>query len=231
MPHTRVKICGITSPEDATKAAELGADFIGLNFYKGPRRIGESQAIHVLHGLETEFPKGLRFVALVDGPSELFRRVSELIEPLFQISVFQLYGDYSELPAASYFAGRERWGVVHVASPQTLVTLKDTVGTYRFEPNAILLDTASKSHLGGTGQTFNWHWIAEARAAGELDGLPPLILAGGLTPDNVAHAIQIAKPYAVDVSSGVEIPGKPGIKDPLKMRDFIQAAKSAEFTL
>jgi phosphoribosylanthranilate isomerase len=90
-----------------------------------------------------------------------------------------------------------------------------------------VLDTSAPGLLGGTGKTFNWHWIAEARDAGELDGLPPMILAGGLTPDNVAEAIRIAKPYAVDVSSGVEVPGKPGIKDPVKMRDFIQAAKSA----
>src|SRR6185369_13376000 len=94
-------------------------------------------------------------------------------------------------------------------------------------PDALLLDTASKSALGGTGESFNWNWIAEAREAGELNGLPPIILAGGLTPDNVAEAIRIARPYAVDVSSGVEVPGKPGIKDPLKIRDFIQAAKSA----
>jgi phosphoribosylanthranilate isomerase len=95
------------------------------------------------------------------------------------------------------------------------------------KPSAYVLDTASPEKLGGTGQTFNWNWIAEARAAGELEGLPPIILAGGLTPENVAEAIRIARPYAVDVSSGVEVPGKPGIKDPVKMRDFIQAAQSA----
>jgi phosphoribosylanthranilate isomerase len=98
-------------------------------------------------------------------------------------------------------------------------------------PAAFVLDTASKTQLGGTGQSFNWHWIAEARAAGELTGLPPIILAGGLTPDNVADAIRIVRPYAVDVSSGVEVPGKPGIKDPLKLRDFIQAVRAADAEL
>ena len=95
----------------------------------------------------------------------------------------------------------------------------------------LLLDTASAEKLGGTGKAFDWNWIAEARAAGELDGLPPLILAGGLTPDNVADAIRIARPYAVDVSSGVEVAGRPGIKDPIKMRDFIHAVRGADAAL
>ena len=97
-----------------------------------------------------------------------------------------------------------------------------------FWPNAVaavVLDTASPDKLGGTGRPFDCHWIAEAREAGELAGVPPIILAGGLNPDNVAEAIRIAKPYAVDVSSGVEVAGKPGIKDAVKMRDFIQAVQ------
>ncbi len=117
----------------------------------------------------------------------------------------------------------DTWLPLKVENRESIFQLNSRVARLGLRPGAILLDTAHENKLGGTGQSFNWHWIAEARAAGELAGLPPIILAGGLTPDNVADAIRIAQPYAVDVSSGVEVVGKPGIKDPIKMRDFIQA--------
>jgi phosphoribosylanthranilate isomerase len=130
------------------------------------------------------------------------------------------------------------WSVCPIESRETLSSIKSLIidlhGTTLkliSYMDALVLDTAVKGHLGGTGQSFNWHWIAEARAAGELTGLPPIILAGGLNPDNVADAIRIAKPYAVDVSSGVEVPGKPGIKDPARLRDFIQAVCGADAEL
>ena len=108
--------------------------------------------------------------------------------------------------------------------PPILTDLGPTLTRLQLHPAALLLDTASPK-LGGTGQPFNWNWIAEARAAGELENL--LILAGGLNPDNVAEAIRIAHPYAVDVASGVEYPNQPGIKDPARVKAFIQAVRSA----
>ena len=232
MPRTRVKICGITRPEDATAAADLGADAIGLNFVGGPRKIAVATARQIMQPLFDELKSdGITPVALTysvlsprgDSPSALTLR-HEL-----GIHTFQLYDD----PLVKTYRHPETelhyWYIAHVHS-RDLSDLKTLAKPDQLDGStidAVLLDTASPDKLGGTGQTFNWHWIAEARAAGELDGLPPIILAGGLTPDNVAEAIRVARPYAVDVSSGVEVPGKPGIKDPIKMRDFIQAAQGA----
>ena len=88
---------------------------------------------------------------------------------------------------------------------------------------AVVLDAYDSKLAGGTGKTLPWQWIARARENGKLKKLPPIILAGGLTPDNVAQAVSIAKPAGVDVASGVE--SRPGKKDYIKMRDFIAAAK------
>ena len=236
---TRVKICGITRPEDATLAVEFGADFIGLNFIAGPRKVTPARAFQILQPLSESCTR----VGLLNSESP---RV-DAVDPLddvhsLPLNIFQLY-NYN-LSDPSFKTGPQEkfsyWFVRHVGSPEMLAQIsRDWDGRLKhrrtrslhltaIEPAALLLDTASPSgQLGGTGHSFNWHWIAEAREAGELNGLPPIILAGGLTPDNVADAIRIARPYAVDVSSGVEVPGKPGIKDPIKLRDFIQAAKGA----
>ncbi len=221
MAYTRVKICGITRAEDAVRAGELGVDAIGLNFVGGPRRIGHSKAIDIVSSSSDQ----IQIVVLING-SELFREYrSELFDEIFRVGAFQLYGDYVTLPSAAFFAGRDRWAVIPIADRGSLKSLADAVGLWKFTPSANVLDAASAYALGGTGKTFNWNWIAEARDAGELEGLPPIILAGGLTPENVAEAVRIVRPYAVDVSSGVEVAGKPGIKDAIKMRDFIQAAR------
>ncbi|HVT79960.1 MAG TPA: phosphoribosylanthranilate isomerase [Phycisphaerae bacterium] len=144
------------------------------------------------------------------------------------IHTFQLYDDIAVKTYSHQKSGLHYWYVVHVAS-RDLSSLRSLIIPDKLdgsEIEAIVLDTASDK-LGGTGKSFNWNWIAETRAAGELEGLPPIILAGGLNPENVADAIRIARPYAVDVSSGVEVAGKPGVKDAIKMRDFIQAAHGA----
>jgi len=226
--------------DDAALAAELGANSFGLNFVGGPRMIDDQKAFELLQALRDRFgrepmPDRSAFaipVALVRAPSRRYWQAqwhSDL--NYLRIKRFQLYGE-DEIDLLSHLddnANRNDgyWKVMPVFDRSSLAGLSQAVTGLSWKPQAIVLDTASPDKLGGTGQSFNWHWIAEARAAGELDGLPPLILAGGLTPDNVAEAIRIARPYAVDVSSGVEVPGKPGIKDPIKMRDFIQAAQSA----
>jgi phosphoribosylanthranilate isomerase len=102
-----------------------------------------------------------------------------------------------------------------------------SAGDSVWRPRAVFLDAYEAGKAGGTGRAFRWDWVATAREGGRLKGWPPIILAGGLKPENVAEAIRIARPYAVDVSSGVEIDGSPGRKDPDKMRDFVQQAKSA----
>jgi phosphoribosylanthranilate isomerase len=243
MPRTRIKICGITRPQDAQLAADLGADAIGLNFVGGPRRIEPVLAREIIK----ELPSLVIPVALVSGDVPNAPEPWDLYNAL-RVFTFQLYASQ---PNWRFYENEcEYWWVRHVASRDDLVEVavgwntwpepmamgtspewRVPRGHFGEKPSALLLDTASPTHLGGTGQTFNWHWIAQARAAGELDGLPPIILAGGLTPDNVADAIRIARPYAVDVSSGVEVPGRPGIKDPAKLRDFIHAVHAADAAL
>jgi phosphoribosylanthranilate isomerase len=271
MLRTRIKICGITRPEDAAKAAELGADAIGLNFVGGPRQI----ELELAESIEKILPPIVEKIALL-GPNSvreiLFRSMgsneAEKGFARFQQSLTFFRERFSAVQAHDWQKMVEDnssilstisvgyWAVVHVADRSFAreVTAKlawyadrrwmipfsfesDLPGQFSLPgipfrpPTALLLDTAVKGHLGGTGQSFNWHWIAEAREAGELTGLPPIILAGGLNPTNVADAIRIARPYAVDVSSGVEVPNRPGIKDPIKLRDFIQAVHAADAAL
>lgn len=234
MAKTRVKICGITRPEDAALAADLGADAIGLNFVRGPRRINFERAGFILDAL----PPLVSAVALVgesalakEAQGELPHSLESLLYRGQRRTVFSTFQVYAENPPVADFEKLPEtfswWWVVSIEERESLSILAEVLDEFDLcPPAALLLDAAIPGQLGGTGQTFNWHWIAEAREAGELEGLPPIILAGGLTPENVAEAIRIARPYAVDVASGVEVAGKPGVKDPVKMRDFIQAAKS-----
>ncbi len=210
-------------------AAELGVDAIGLNFVGGPRRISTDMAFQITRILAPF----VSAVALVKTDTTQFADALELAQilavyPRLPIYTFQLYGAGPE-----HFLDRDyhlrKWMVSSISDRASFVATVSTL--YACNPNmpdAVVLDAASTTKLGGTGRAFNWEWIAEARAAGELARVPPIILAGGLTPENVAEAIRIAHPYAVDVSSGVEVAGQPGIKDPVKMRDFIQAVRGAD---
>lgn len=224
---TRVKICGITRAEDALAAAELGADAIGLNFLAGPRQIDIARGRSIVSELG-EMPFAPTLVALCGLPSQRFPKslTAGEVGGHLDIRRFQVYGT-SQTKLLSDDGSPPYWLVCPVATREAITNVVVMLAVDQLRPQAILLDTASPSgHLGGTGKTFDWKWIAEAREAGELAGLPPLILAGGLTAENVGEAVRIVRPYAVDVSSGVEVAGRPGIKDPIKMRDFIQAVKS-----
>ena len=241
MPRTRIKICGVTRPQDAMLAAKLGADYLGLNFVSGPRRISIIDANEIVASVpETIDLVSLKFLDddnIRPSLDDLRTNPSYFkLQP--RLGICQLYGltepwlelQRKRVPAMSptqIYDHPRFWLPMSVDRREFLADLRNKLKRLQFNPGALLLDTASPSQLGGTGQPFNWHWIADARDAGELAGLPPIILAGGLTPDNVADAIRIARPYAVDVSSGVEVPGQPGIKDPVKLRDFIQAVQSA----
>jgi phosphoribosylanthranilate isomerase len=269
MSRTRIKICGITRPEDATCAVELGVDFLGINFLGGPRQLSAPRAQPILDAVDMGSDFRVRFVSLVsvEGVSPEFQELRHRNSPKLSL-FFQEYGWTEDRVQRDQKGAREyiewrienrgtltrlletvgllpnpvlnldtsvpvqdcpwTWLPVPVKDRASISELLGTLQRLFMNPGALVLDTAVPGHLGGTGQSFNWHWIAEARAAGELDGLPPIILAGGLNPDNVADAIRIARPWAVDVSSGVEVPGKPGIKDPFRMRDFIQAVRAAD---
>ena len=220
-----VKICGVTRPDDAVMAAEAGAHAIGLNFFAGPRRIS------VAHGREIllAIPAGVTPVALTARNLAAFPEapgVGELLAAhLPRLRTFQIYGAYAP-EAASGSGPVFIWPVRRVDSRAALSEALRGVRRFPAPPAAVVIDAAVPHALGGVGASFDWHWIEQAREAGELEGLPPMVLAGGLTPENVAEAVRIVRPWAVDVSSGVEVAGKPGVKDPVKMRDFIQAAKS-----
>jgi phosphoribosylanthranilate isomerase len=209
--HVRIKICGITNPTDAEQAAALGADAIGLNFYaKSPRCVDLARAAAILNVL----PPFVEPVALfVDEP---ITQVLQVILPL-GIHSIQLYGDYRDpLPPSR----RRGWIAAYsVRDAISLALIDEDLARMGTPPAAILVDAHVPGMFGGTGQVAPWQLLATYRPR------VPLILAGGLTPENVGEAIRMVRPYAVDVASGVE--SSPGKKDVDKMRRFIDAVKSS----
>jgi phosphoribosylanthranilate isomerase len=208
----RIKICGITTPADAERAAGLGIDLVGLNFYpRSPRYISEAQAAGILGAL----PASVEPVALfVNEPLDHAGRSALALG----IRTVQVYGDHHEVPPAAIrlipaFPVRDR------ASLTPITTYLERLRSAGAAPVAILVDAHVAGMYGGTGQTVPWQLLAD------FDPGVPLILAGGLTPDNVADAIRAVRPYAVDVASGVE--SAPGRKDPDKLRRFIENARAA----
>jgi phosphoribosylanthranilate isomerase len=198
----RVKVCGITNVVDALAAVEYGADALGFVFADGPRRITPAAARDIVDHLP---PFVAKVGVFVDAPPDI---VASAIETC-RLDFVQLHG--SETPAyCETFAPR----VIKAFR----VKDESVVGLLpQFKVAAYLLDTWSEASAGGTGHSFDWSIARKARSAG------PVILSGGLNADNVTDAITVAKPYAVDASSGLE--AGPGIKDHARMRAFIRAAK------
>ena len=198
--RTRIKICGIKHKEDALKAVECGADAIGLIFVeKSPRYASFTDARVIAESL----PPFVSAVGLfMDAPVETVREALKVVP----LNLLQFHGD--ESPAFC-----DQFEIPYIK----VLRMRDNVNVVAFAqdyPNAagILLDTYHEKG-GGTGETFDWNLIP--------DNVPlPLILAGGLNPDNVASAVETVKPYAVDVSSGVE--SEPAIKDHNKIEQFIK---------
>jgi phosphoribosylanthranilate isomerase len=210
----RIKICGITTAADAVRAAELGADAIGLNFYAGSKRfVDAATAKEILVTL----PVFVTPVAVVVQLS--MQEAVRAVEPLPHLKVVQLHGE--EHPFIS--SGEYRFiQAFNVASNEDLNAVKEYL-TQAEElhclPAAVLIDGRASGQFGGTGKTAPWSLLADFRPP------VPLILAGGLTPENVAEAIWIVRPFAVDVANGVE--ASPGRKDEEKMRRFIGKAREA----
>jgi len=219
----RVKICGITTVGDAVAAVEAGTDAIGLNLYAGPRRIDADRATAIRESLPP-FVTPVALVPLVDG-----RLADDLVHLLIQnrIDLLQTYGDVTV--DALIRLSEAGFGVIQSMAVRDagFAEARPSWGEGQWRPRAVILDAYDPNRSGGTGKAFCWDWVDEALKAGRLDGWPPIVLAGGLNPDNVDEAIRIVRPYAVDVSSGVEVEGAPGRKDPRKMRDFIRSAKAA----
>jgi phosphoribosylanthranilate isomerase len=201
----KVKICGITNTEDALKAVEYGADALGFVFHKkSPRHIMPEDASVIVRALPPFVTSVGVFVNVEPG------EVDEIMERT-GLDVAQLHG--SELPEACRIQKRVI-KAIRVRRVKSLERMEDYEGV-----SAFLLDTYSPTAPGGTGKTFNWDIAAEAKRYGRI------ILAGGLTPDNVAEAVRHVRPYGVDVSSGVE--RAKGLKDHRKLRLFIKRAKGA----
>ena len=217
----KIKICGITSARDALAAAEAGADYVGLNFVGGPRRIDAPRAESILVAL----PESATPVALIDVSRG---GVSGTLQPILEqhgVRHLQMYGEVEpETIARLNGEGFRTWLVRHVRSDEFAAdtrTFLDRCGSDR--PAAVLLDAFDPAMQGGTGRTVDWTRIDEVRRAGRFDDWPPILLAGGLTPDNVARAVEAVRPWGVDVSSGVE--ESAGRKSPEKMKAFVLAAR------
>jgi phosphoribosylanthranilate isomerase len=213
-PYLRIKVCGITNADDARQAAHLGADAVGLNFYpQSPRHVAPSAVPDILRALPP----------FVDAVGVFVNRrlgdIASVIHPLQHIRTVQWHGEDPEVPGLMTFrfiaAFQVRDGDSLRAVNHYLQACRDAGRV----PDALLVDAHVQGQYGGTGQTAPWHLLADFRPG------VPLILAGGLNPDNVAEAVRIVRPYAVDVASGVE--SSPGRKDADKMRRFIANAREA----
>lgn len=199
--RVRVKICGITRIEDALCAVKNGADAIGLVFYKpSPRNVQIEQAIEIA----SRVPAFVSVVGLfVNAEADFVRNVISQVK----LDLLQFHGD--ELPEECASYGLPFIKAIRVKSDTNLVQCAKDFSASK----ALLLDTFTDGVAGGTGHVFDWNLIPAA-----LD--KPVILAGGLNAQNVAQAISQVKPYAVDVSGGVET--SKGIKDAAKIAAFMQ---------
>lgn len=205
--RVRVKICGITNAQDAHTAVALGADALGLVFYPpSPRYVTPAQAAEITRQL----PPFVTIVGLfVDADAEtLAHTLAEV-----PLSLLQFHGQESATACA---ASGLRW--IKAVPMRQGADVEAAAARYRHAAG-LLLDAYRPGVPGGTGQCFDWDRIPRGMAS-------RIVLAGGLTPDNVAAAIARVRPYAVDVSGGVE--AEPGRKDPAKMAAFIRGVRLAE---
>ncbi len=205
---TIIKICGIKTLPDALAAIEAGADYLGFNFYpKSVRFIEKSACAEITSVLKREYPKVKLVGVFVNSSVEEIKDILQTCH----LDLAQLHGDetpemFAQLAPHAFRAFR---GI-----PES------NAGYERDEAPAMLIDAAVKGIYGGSGVTADW------TAAAELAKKYPLLLAGGLTPENVADAVRLVQPWGVDVASGVE--SAPGEKDAGKMVQFVKAVREVE---
>lgn len=205
MPRIRVKICGITRPEDAVAAAQAGADAIGLVFYAPSSR---AVTVETARAISRSLPPFvIRVGVFVDAdPAEI-----EAVLNSHCLDMLQFHG--SEAPADC-----ERYDMPYMKAIKVVEGVDLYAQARRYDnASALLLDTHVAGLAGGTGKTFPWE-----RVPGDLS--LPVVLAGGLNEENVIEAVSRVRPYAVDVSGGVE--SSPGIKDSARIRAFIHKVGS-----
>jgi phosphoribosylanthranilate isomerase len=226
---TWVKICGITNLEDALVAVEAGADAVGFVFYeKSPRRM----TVEVTRAITKRLPENIDKVGVFAGESlevavETAREARLDSLQSYVLSYRRLGPKEGLVAHASGLNGLRSY----VALPINMFLgqgAKSIDGFLQPRPagafDRLFLDSGGSQHPGGTGQKFDWHGAAEA--VHQLNANQEVVIAGGLVPRNVAEAIQILRPWGVDVSSGVE--ACPGKKDPEKVRAFIKAVREAD---
>jgi phosphoribosylanthranilate isomerase len=209
MIRVRVKICGVMTSEIAAVAAAAGADAIGLVFAPSRRRVTIEQASAIV----AELPPFVAAVGVfVDMPADEVETTARGLP----LDAVQLHGD--EPPEMCSLLRRQGIRVIKALRVGDRVD-EDLLGRYR-QASAVMLDTKVDGPAGGSGRAFDWE------AARGLSDRFPLILSGGLTPDNVGRALDIVRPYGVDVSSGVETDGR---KSPEKIRQFIERVRQWEW--
>jgi phosphoribosylanthranilate isomerase len=209
MAKVKVKICGITNWPDARQAVAEGAEFLGFNFYAdSPRYVEPAKAKRIVNRL----PKKILVVGVFVNESE--QRILEIARAV-GLDTLQLHGD--ETPAMVARLKRSFPVIKAIRVKPSLAA--GQLQTYR-AATALLLDGFDSQRRGGTGKTFDWEIARRAKKYGRV------FLAGGLTPENVGEAIRAARPYAVDVCSGVE--ARPGKKDPARVKRLMRAAEEAQ---
>jgi phosphoribosylanthranilate isomerase len=238
---TLVKVCGIREPRHAVAAADAGADFVGVIFAASRRQVTVEQAQAIARALGSTQATAEAPPAEAARDARWFRRWARSIEALLWRKRPLLVGVFADAEPATMnsvaescgldlvqLSGHEAWGIcLEIGRPvikairvSASASVRSILGTMRPGTAALcLLDSDVEGVLGGSGQTFNWE-LAQGVAARR-----PIILAGGLTPENVGEAVLQVRPWAVDVSSGVETHG---LKDVAKIRAFVAAARGTE---
>jgi len=210
---TRVKICGVSDPADARRVADLGAWALGMIFWpQSPRAC----AVDTAEAIGAELQRRLELVGVFVNAT--LDEVAEKVDRC-NLTVVQLHGD--EGPAyCREVARRTGAKVMKAVRVRDAAQLNDL---QRFSTDFHLLDAYSPRTPGGTGETFDWE------LARRHPRTPPVVLSGGLDPDNVGLAVETARPFAVDVASGTEV--SPGRKDPAKLTAFVRAVEEADARL
>jgi phosphoribosylanthranilate isomerase len=203
---TKVKICGIKTLPDALAAIEAGADYLGFNFYPKSVRFIEKQACaEITSVLKKKYPQIKLVGVFVNSPIEDMKDILESCS----LDLAQLHGDETV----------EIWNVLDGKAFKAFRGVPEHINSFaRSDSPAFLVDASVKGVYGGSGVTADWD------GAAELAKKYPLLLAGGLTPENVAEAVSRVKPWGVDVASGVE--SAPGEKDAAKLSAFVKAVQS-----
>ena len=218
MTHTRIKICGIREAEHVRVVLDAGADYIGLNFIEdSPRQLQIAEARTLVAEICAVSMHVQPVALFANQPIKLIREVLDNAD----FRIVQLHGN------------EDRSFVEQLADVKVFKAVPfdpERINAWRDAPDnvaALLIDAPTRPGelTGGTGRAFDWDALAKL----DTTGLPPIVVAGGLNPHNVADAIRTVRPFAVDVSSGVE--SARGVKDPKLIRQFIQAVQSADTLL